>query len=129
MNFTELFSDKRLLEIFPAERTDSFFEALFGDSQEGSFDINLKFARHDSVHNSLHFELQLKQRPGKCLACNLTYGLPEVFTRHPVININGLVKGINNLLEDGTQCSNWSLGNTQVIANDLHIIPLTVLLG
>ena len=62
-----------------ATRTDEFFEALYGDAAEGPYDILLKFKGENK--NTLHFEFQLKQRPGRCLACNLTYGLPVVFSR------------------------------------------------
>lgn len=75
----KLFSDDVCKKIFPPERTDAFFEALFGDASEGSYDIELKFAGFDETAKTLHFELNLHERPGCCLACNLTYGLPEVF--------------------------------------------------
>ncbi len=52
----------------------------------------------------LHFDLQLKERPGKCLACNVTYGLPQVFTRHPVIDLKGVVREIETLLNGSAKC-------------------------
>ena len=85
INFHRLFTQERLEELFPKDRADSFFEALYGDASDGAYDINLDFK--ESNENKLLFEFQLNQRAGKCLACNVTYGLPSVFTRHPVINI------------------------------------------
>ena len=121
-----LFSDEMLAEIFPASRTDAFFEALFGDAGEGSFDIALKFTKHDQDNSRLYFELHLTERPGKCLACNLTYGLPEVFSRHPIIDINGVVKEIEQLLDGTVKCGAWQLGHTRTVSSDLHVIPLAI---
>ena len=87
--YTEIFTDDVLRELFPAQRADDFFEALFGDASEGAYDISLVFTGCNEQSNTLHFNLDLHERPGCCLACNLTYGLPEVFSRHPVINISG----------------------------------------
>jgi hypothetical protein len=77
----------------------------------------------------LSFELQLHERPEKCLACNLTYGLPEVFSRHPLLNIKGMVEKIESLLGEETKCISWELGTTQTPASNMHIIPLTIRLG
>ena len=86
---TRIFNQEKINELFPKERANQFFEALFGDHAEGAYDIALKFIKHTG--NSLQFEFHLTQRPGQCLACNLTAGLPSVFSRHPVINVKGLV--------------------------------------
>lgn len=124
----KLFSDDVCKKIFPPQRTDAFFEALFGDAGEGSYDIELKFAGFDESAKTLHFELNLHERPGCCLACNLTYGLPEVFSRHPVININGLVKEINDILGDTFETGDWRLGSTRSTSKSLHQIPLLITL-
>lgn len=113
--------------LFGAERADLFFESLFGDASEGAFDIRLAFKRHGG--DSLEFEFQLTQRPGKCLACNLTYGLPAVFSRHPVINAKGLVREIERMLDGRHRCLDWQLGPTREISRELHVIPLTVRLA
>jgi len=126
MDYTQLFSDERLSAIFPPERTDEFFAALFGDADEGSFDISLKFAQHDQDAGRLHFELHLKERPGKCLACNLTFGMPAVFARHPIINIDGVAAEIGQLIADRARCGDWRLGHTRTVSNNLHVIPLTI---
>ena len=125
-DYTMLFSDEILAEIFPPARADAFFEALFGDADEGAFDIALKFAKHDQDNSRLHFELHLTERPGKCLACNLTYGMPAVFARHPVIDINGVVKEIERVIDGPARCGDWQLGHTRTESNDLHIIPLAI---
>ncbi len=123
MKPSDPFDTKTLAEIFPPERSADFFEALLGDDAEGTFDIVL--VQTDATPDQLHFEFQLQQRPGKCLACNLTYGLPQVFSRHPVIDIKGLVQTINALLP-GQTCTDWRLGKTREVSAQLHVIPLSI---
>jgi len=120
----ELFTEETLKTLFPAERANEFFDALFGDAEDGSYDIRLVF--QGQSENALTFGLELHERPGKCLACNLTYGLPEVFSRHPVINIKGLVAAIDGLLDSRATCGAWKLGTTQTVSRKLHIIPLII---
>lgn len=110
--------------LFPPERSDNFFEALYGDISEGAYDIQLEFKSYSKGRFELAFHL--KQRPDKCMACHLTYGLPEVFERHPLINIKGLIKKIEELFEGKVRCKSWKLGNTTEISDKLHVIPLTV---
>jgi hypothetical protein len=121
-----LFSAKNLLEIFPKERADEFFEALFGDAEEGAYDISLAYVGSDG--KTISMELQLFERPGHCLACNLTQGLPTVFSRHPVINVAGIVRDIDKLLAGKARCKDWSLGYTKQKSKGLHAIPLTITL-
>ena len=64
--------------------------------------------------------------PACCLVCSLTYGLPEVFTRHPVINIKGLVQDIEKKLGGKATCTVWKLGTTVQQQKSLHSIPLTI---
>jgi len=120
------FSDEVIKKLFPPERSDAFFEALFGDAAEGAYDIALKYITYVPDEKTLHFELHLTERPGKCLACNLTYGLPEVFSRHPVIDINGLVTDINTELKGVLQTKDWSLKGTRTMNSELHVIPLEI---
>jgi hypothetical protein len=127
MNCEEYFTDPVLEDLFPPVRADEFFDALYGDAEEGPYDIRLKFKGQDK--NRLHFEFQLKQRPGKCLACSVTYGLPSVFSRHPIINLNGLVERISKQLNGSARFKDWELGYTQVVSSDLHAIPFTLLLA
>ena len=124
--YAEIFSNEMLEELFPATRTHDFFEALFGDAEEGSYDISLAYTGDNG--ETVNFELQLKQRPGCCLACNLTYGLPQVFSRHPIINIQGLAEKVGEAVgkKDGV---NWKLGMTQEKSRELHVIPLAVTLS
>ncbi len=113
-----------LEDLLPRERTDQFFEALYGDVKEGAYDIALVFKGIcDSVAS---FEFQLKERPGKCLACNLTYGLPEVFQRHPVINLKGLVSRIGELFQ--REVKGFRLMHTNAVSKSIHVIPLEVYL-
>ncbi len=121
----ELFNQETLLQLFPTSRSNDFFEALLGDASEGAYDISLEFVSQPDP-KTYNFELHLKQRPGKCLACNLTYGLPEVFSRHPGINIKGLTAEIAQKLGHPPEKVNWKLGTTKSISNALHIIPLVI---
>ncbi len=120
----QIFNKDNLSEIFPEDRSDQFFEALFGDPAEGAYDISLEF--RECTQQELAFEFHLKERTGKCLACNLTSGLPQVFARHPVINIDGIVKDIDRLLDGRSKCTGWTLGNTRRVAAKLHVIPFVV---
>jgi len=126
MQINEVFTPDVLEELFPDHLTDMFFDALYGDAAEGVYDIRLTFDEYRE--NRLEFELHLVQRAGKCLNCHLTYGLPKVFSRHPVINISGLVQNIDKLIDGFARCTDWQLGNTREMSNDLHVIPLTILL-
>ena len=120
----DIFTDETMTELFPENRSDSFFDALYGDAAEGAYDIQLKLI--GGSEDQLNFEFQLHQRPGKCLACNLTYGLPQVFTRHPIINISGLVEKIGGLLQEDPGCLEWQIGRTMEKSRELHTIPLTI---
>jgi len=110
----------------PPEKSDQFFEALYGDADEGAYTIALSYHGYDSQAQILRLKLQLMERPGKCLSCNLTYGLPDVLTRHPLINIQGLVQEIEKLLAGRVQCSSWKLGTTNPVSRSLHTVPLTI---
>jgi len=122
----QLFTETALKQLFPAQRTYAFFEALYGDAAEGAYDIAFSF--QGLKKDALEFRFDLHRRPGKCLACNLTYGLPQVFSRHPLIDIAGLVRGIENRLAGKATCNRWKLGETKEISSDLHVVPLTVFL-
>ena len=122
--FEQLFTQSALKELFPNDRADLFFEALYGDPSEGAYEINLVFEGQDG--DTLQFEFQLEERPGKCLVCNLTYGLPEVFSRHPIINIKGLVSEIDQILAGQWKCAEWQLGTTREVSRKLHILPLVI---
>jgi hypothetical protein len=123
-SFDGIFTQTVLKKLFPEDRADRFFDALFGDAEEGAYDISLEFKGQSQ--NKLEFEFHLKQRPGKCLACNLTYGLPQVFSRHPILNVNGLVQEIDKLLNGRAKCTDWKLSSTREISRQLHVIPLIV---
>ena len=125
-DWKQIFSRTTLRELFPQERTDAFFDALFGDASEGAYDIELSFDRYDRAARNLRFLLNLRERPGCCLACNLTYGLPEVFARHPVIDLKGLVRDIEGRLGGEMVCGDWRLGRTVQQDNALHSIPLEI---
>ncbi len=123
---SEIFTREQLDTIFPPSTSNEFFDALFGDASEGAYDIELGF--RSIVNNQLTMELRLNQRPGCCLVCNLTQGLPQVFSRHPIINIAGVVKKIDTLLADNASCGEWTLGATEQLSEALHIVPLFITL-
>ena len=125
----KLFTDEVLQELLPPNLSDDFFEALYGDADEGAYDIHLAFESYDPDKAVLAFDLRLTERPGKCLQCNLTFGLPEVFSRHPLINIGGMVEKIVDMLGEGFQSSGWKLGSTKTPGSNLHVIPLTITLA
>jgi len=125
-NINEIFTKEVLEDLLPPQRSDEFFEALYGDADEGAYDIRLSFKNYDTEENWLFFELQLHERPEKCLACNLTYGLPQVFSRHPLLNIQGMVEKIITLLGADIKSTGWELGRTRTAAANMHSIPLTI---
>ena len=123
-DYKSIFTPDTLKELFPDKLTDEFFDALLGDSEEGAYDIRLAFSKIQK--DRLVFEMQLHRRQGKCLACNLTFGLPTVFSRHPIIDLSGLVRKIDKLLNGTVSIKDWSLGRTQDISRELHVIPLYI---
>jgi len=123
----EIFTPAVLAEMFPPQKADQFFDALYGDAADGAYDIELRFRGQRG--RDLEFELLLKQRPGKCLACNLTFGLPQVFSRHPIINLKGLAVEVGRRMGQGPAAPAWSLGNTRIISDELHALPITITLS
>ena len=118
------FTREVLDELMPVQKSDQFFEALLGDAAEGAYDIGLEFTGFRQ--GRLEFAFRLSRRPDKCLVCSLTYGLPNVFSRHPVIDIKGIVDRIETLLGPEVACTGWRLGRTSEVSPDLHTIPLTI---
>lgn len=114
----DVFTQDYLDTLLPKETSDQFFEALYGDASDGAYDIRLEFISAND--NRIVLAFNLIQRPGKCLVCNLTYGLPTVFSRHPRINIKGMVKKIE---EKGIKVKSWRIGETEENSTALHIIP------
>ena len=119
-----VFTRAKLDELFPPERSDEFFDAMYGDAAEGTYDIRLVFRAAES--GALNFAFELHQRPGKCLACNLTYGLPQVFTRHPLINLKKLAAELAALMNWNAEGLDVTLGRTQESSPELHFIPLRI---
>ena len=115
---TQVFTQDFLDELLPAAKSDQFFEALYGEASEGAYDIRLEFISANEGRVVLAFILT--QRPGKCLVCSLTYGLPTVFSRHPLINIKGMVEKI---AAQGVDVENWRLGETEESSDSQHTIP------
>lgn len=124
--FQDLFTDHVLNDIFPSNRANDFFDALYGDVEEGAYDITLAYGGFEPDNKVLKFRLNLAEREGKCLACHLTHGLPEVFSRHPVIDIAGVVKRIDAQLGDKASCGKWHLGSTMTVSRQLNAVPLTI---
>ncbi len=108
--------------LFPADKTDDFFEALFGDTEEGAYDIVLVLDKQNADVIELRYELH--GRVGKCLACNLTTGLPNVFQRHPIIAASNTAETIAK--DAGWDSCEHSIGRTQQVDDKLHFIPFTI---
>lgn len=122
---TEQTLDQTFLDkIFPAQRADDFFDALFGGAEEGAYDIGLVCRALEPQKARLAFEL--RQRPGKCLVCNLTYGLPQVFQRHPILNVAGVARDVAARMGWPENSVVWRLGHTEEVSRELHVIPLVV---
>ncbi len=120
----ELMTPQFLESVFPAQRSRDFFEAFYGDSEDSHFDIQLGFEEFRNSELRLSFELI--QRPGKCLACNMTYGLPHVLERHPIINVKGIVQDIASALDTNSSRVKWTMGSTLTRSSELHTIPLII---
>ncbi len=118
----QTFSPACLDEVFPPALTDAFFEALFGDAEDGAYDIRLRF--EGQAPSELRFAFHLLQRPGKCLACNLTYGLPQVFTRHPLLAVGRLARTLCERV--GATPASWALSPTREMSRSLHVIPFII---
>ncbi|WDP90250.1 MAG: pancreas/duodenum homeobox protein 1 [Desulfobacter sp.] len=118
-DFNTIITQEFLDSLLPPEKSDQFFDALYGDASEGAYDIRLEPVSFSGDRIVLAFNLT--QRPGKCLVCSLTYGLPNVFARHPLINIKGMVEKMNAA---GVPVKNWQLGDTEEETSSQHTIPL-----
>lgn len=116
-------SHAQLDAIFPPERTDQFFEALYGGAEEGAYDIRLICKR--AQPGKLELAFALHRREGKCLKCTLTYGLPEVFSRHPVINAQKIAEEAAKAAGIAGPVS-WKMGETQEINDDLQLVPFII---
>lgn len=115
---------KFLDDIFPAEKADQFFDALYGGAEEGAYDIRLVCRKAGAHEADLAFELA--RREGKCLKCSLTYGLPQVFQRHPLIGLSEVARAVADRIGFSGEID-WELGPTEEINEDLHIIPLKLI--
>lgn len=127
----ELFTDEFLQELFPRGRDDQFFDALYGGAEEGAFDISLEFVSFEPEKGRLMLEYRLTERPGKCMACSLTYGLPQVMERHPIIDVKGTVAKIGQRLKNDCDwiVVDWALGRTTPYAPKVNVIPLIIQLN
>ncbi|MDL2216923.1 pancreas/duodenum homeobox protein 1 [Desulfovibrio sp. OttesenSCG-928-M14] len=124
-NAADIFTAEWTSAVFPPERTEAFFEALFGGAEDGAYDISLRYM--NSKGDTHQFCFDLTQRPGKCLACNLTYGLPQVFSRHPVLNVKGIAEAAAAALGKDPASVRWDLGATTEHSATLHSIPFVVI--
>ncbi len=123
-NASTLLTDEKLATIFPASKTDDFFDALYGDAEDGAYDIRLTFV--NATASRLELAFALDQRPNQCLACNLTYGLPQVFARHPIIGVAKVVAEVATMLGLNPAECTWELGRTQEHSKKIHTIPLYI---
>ncbi|MFR0875985.1 MAG: hypothetical protein ACLSHC_16430 [Bilophila wadsworthia] len=61
------------------------------------------------------------------LLVNLTYSLPQVFERHPIINLKGLVSDIASRAGWELDDVWWRIGTTESLSSALHRIPLVLI--
>lgn len=115
-------SREYLRDLLPPQKTDDFFDVLYGGSEAGAYDIELSFQSADENMIRLFFELH--RRPGQCLKCSLTTGLPPVFTRHPVIDAKGMAAKIAT--HAGFEDHEWKIGATEQVSDELHVLPFTI---
>ncbi len=120
----QVLTQEMLNALLPLERSDAFFEALYGDAEDGAYTIKLAVREVTEQRALLAFELH--QRPEKCLVCSLTYGLPQVFQRHPLINTAGMAKEIATALGWDAASITWELGRTEEHGAALHSIPFII---
>jgi hypothetical protein len=59
-----------------------------------------------------------------CLACNLTYGLPQVFSRHPLLAVGKLAQTLCAQVQAAP--ASWELTSTREISRSLHVIPFII---
>lgn len=111
---------KKLDEIFPASIADEFFDAIYGGAEEGAYDIAL--VCQGASGDEAHMAFELRRRPGKCLRCSLTSGLPPVFERHRLLNLSGLAQKVAAEL-GWAQGADWRVAPVREISEDLHILP------
>ncbi len=119
-----LLTQDMLDALLPPERSDAFFDALYGDAEDGAYTI--KLVLREVAEQSAHLAFELHQRPEKCLVCSLTYGLPQVFQRHPLINTQGMAQEIATTLGWDASGITWELGRTEEHGAALHSIPFTI---
>jgi hypothetical protein len=124
MQAKSVFTEEWAQRTFPPERTDAFFEALFDGAEEGAYDIVLRFVGESNA--GYEFAFDLKARAGRCLACSITYGLPHVFSRHPVIDIKGVVAAVAEALGKSPEQLHWELQPTREVNDSLFSVPLVI---
>ncbi len=112
--------------LLPRERVEAFFEAFYF-GEEPAYDLELGVGEVQLERKRIRLELRLKARPGQCLACNLTWGLPPVLSRHPALDLAGIVQKVQERL-NGYQVKGWELGATEEVGPDLHLIPFWIYL-
>lgn len=62
--------------------------------------------------------------PENVLPAILTYGLPQVFQRHPILNVAGVARAVAEKLGWPGDKVRWWLGHTEEVSRSLHVIPL-----
>lgn len=122
----KMMDDAFLASLFPPGRDNEFFDALYGGSEDGAFDIRLVFQGVNEARDEIILAYKLTERPGKCMACSLTTGLPPVFRRHPMINIKGIAEKVAERIGDGWQLKDCDVGHTTPYAPKVNIIPLFI---
>ena len=64
----DVFTPECLNDLFPIQRTNDFFDALFGDAEEGAYDIRLVVDPEESDDGELHFYSTSARAAASCAA-------------------------------------------------------------
>lgn len=120
----DVFTSECPNDLFPIQRTNDLFGVLSGDAEEEACDIRLVVDPEEGDDGELHFYFELRQYTGRCLVCNLTYSLPQVFGRHPIINLKGLVSDIASHAGWEPGDVRWHAGTMGSLSGVLYRTPL-----
>jgi len=122
-----MFSEEWIKGLLPRKKIEAFFEAFYF-GEEPAYDLELGLGEVSLEQKRIRLDLRLLARPGRCLACNLTWGLPPVLEKHPLLNLEEIVRRIEERLPEGLKVKNWELGAVREINSELHVIPLWIYL-
>ena len=93
---------ENLEKIFPRQRANDFFEALFGDADEGAYDIELAYREHNG--STLVMDLLLR----RLLDLGIRLARPGEFSERAFLNGKldlAQAEAVADLIESGTEAA------------------------